>query len=137
MNQTTISSETRRWMMVDDDPDMLRVMRLVVGMFTTAVVECHESPAAALAAFAANPAGYELVITDLEMPEMDGAELCRRLHEIVPEQRVVLVTGSGAFDGLSARRAGFSALLEKPFPMDALHGVLALAGFENERAAAV
>ena len=113
------------WMLVDDDADFLRVLAAAVQASTGAEIETHDSPTAALAAFVASPGKYELVITDYEMPEMDGEELCRRMRSLVPAQRIVLATGSGCFTEPGARRAGFSALLDKPFPLAALHRVLA------------
>jgi CheY-like chemotaxis protein len=97
-------------------------------------VACFESPQAALAAFSAAPAEYELVITDFEMPGMDGVELCRRLHALVPAQKIFLATGSGFFTEAVARHAGFSALLNKPFPMAKLRAALAAAGLEKTAA---
>ena len=39
--------------------------------------------------------GYELVITDIFMPEMHGYELVRRMHQIYRETPVIVFTGGG------------------------------------------
>ncbi len=124
-----MNSETkhtgRRWMLVDDNEDILLMMSAMLENFTSAEIECCNSPQSALAAFIRSPDGYELVITDFEMPGMDGVELCRRLHSISPAQKIFLATGSGFFTEAAARHAGFSALLNKPFPMSTLKAALA------------
>ena len=114
-----------RWMLVDDNEDILRVMSAVLENLTRAEIECYNSPPSARAAFIQSPDSYELVITDFEMPGMDGVELCRRLHAVNPEQKIFLATGSGFFTDAAARHAGFSALLNKPFPLTVLKAALA------------
>ena len=85
----------------------------------------------ALMAFSDAPGKYELVVTDFEMPGMNGAELCRRMREISPMQKIFLATGSGFFTEDAAQRIGFTALLNKPFPLTALQEALAAAGLES------
>lgn len=123
--------ETKRWMLVDDNSDILRMLAAVIGNLTDAEIECHEAPGPALAAFAAAPEQYELVITDYEMPGMDGVELCRRLRAISPAQKILLATGSGFFTEAAARHAGFCALLNKPFPAATLREALVEAGVKT------
>ena len=132
MNPTSFSNEGRRWMLVDDNTEFLAILRAAAKNFTNAIIECHDSPQSALAAFAAVPGSYELVITDLEMPGMNGVELCRLLHDISPLQRVFLATGSGFFTDAAAQYAGFNALLNKPFSLVALQEALTAAGLESE-----
>jgi CheY-like chemotaxis protein len=132
MNQTSPSKENRRWMLVDDHPETLTMLSALVENFTTATIECHDSPQSALAAFAAAPDSYELMITDFEMPGMDGVELCRRLRALSLEQKVFLATGSGFFSEVAACHRGFSALLNKPFPLVVLQEKLAAAGLLDE-----
>jgi CheY-like chemotaxis protein len=128
MNSATNTNKPRRWMLVDDDADILMVLRIVSERLTTATIECHNSPETALEAFAAAPGSYELVITDFEMQGMDGVEFCRRLRAISPIQNVFLTTGSGFFTEATAQRAGFGALLNKPFSPLALQEALVAAG---------
>jgi len=114
-----------RWMLVDDNENVLVLLSAVLENLTGAAIECYTTPKEAFAAFEETPGAYELVITDFEMPGMDGAELCRRMRAVSPGQKVILATGSGFFTEAAARRAGFSALLDKPFPLPVLQAALA------------
>jgi CheY-like chemotaxis protein len=125
-------NESRRWLLVDDNTEILMMLSALVENFTAATIECYDSPQSALAAFAAAPDSYELVITDFEMPGMDGVELCRRLRTLSPAQKVFLATGSGFFSEIAACHHGFSALLNKPFPLVVLQEKLAAAGLSDE-----
>ena len=122
MHTFVTMTENTRWMIVDDDEQILLLLAAVIQRMTQAEVESYNSPQAALAAFRAAPGKYELVITDFDMPEMDGVELCRRIRAIAPGQEIFLATGSGFFTEEAAYQAGFAALLNKPFPVSALHG---------------
>lgn len=117
-------------MLVDDNAQILTVLSAFARHFTDATIECHVSPKEALMAYAAAPESYELVITDFEMPGMDGVELCRRLHSVSAVQKVILTTGSGCFSDAAARHYGFSALLTKPVPLVALSDVIEALGLK-------
>lgn len=113
------------WMVVDDNQDILEAMECFLADMTDARIECFNSPRIALTAFAAAPEKYELVMTDFEMPELNGMQFCKRLHGIVPDLKICLVTGSECFTPLEARREGFSGLLGKPFLRAELKQMLA------------
>jgi CheY-like chemotaxis protein len=119
-------------MQVDDNDDLLFMLATMLGKLTDAEIGQFRSPASALEAFAAAPEKYELVITDYEMPEMDGVELCRRMHAVAPTQKIVLTTGSGFFTAAVAQRAGFSALLNKPYSLAEIHAALAATGIKTD-----
>ena len=124
-----MKSETR-WMLVDDNADILFTLSVLAGSLTTAAIESHRTPEAALAAFTAAPGQYELIITDLEMPGMNGVELCRHLQAVSPAQKIFLATGNGSMTAATARAAGFSALLKKPLSLTAVETALAQAGLK-------
>ncbi len=60
----------------------------------------------------------QVVLTDIRMPEMDGIELCRRLHSEQPQLPVVLMSGWTAdLDKAQAKEAGARDFLPKPLDM--------------------
>jgi CheY-like chemotaxis protein len=64
---------------------------------------------------------YDLVFTDLGMPDMSGWEVAERIKSERPDVPVVLVTGWGAsLDQAEVERAGISAVVHKPFEIDEL-----------------
>jgi two-component system cell cycle response regulator CpdR len=59
---------------------------------------------------------FELLLTDIVMPEMDGIELARRATELDPEIKVMFITGFAAVALNSANAAPKDArILSKPF----------------------
>ncbi len=69
----------------------------------------------ALAEFEADPARFDLVLTDQLMPEMTGCALAARLTALRPKLPVLLVSGWGGPDlDRSAADAGVAMLLKKP-----------------------
>ncbi|MDP3024046.1 MAG: response regulator [candidate division Zixibacteria bacterium] len=65
--------------------------------------------------------GFDLVITDLGMPEMSGWEVSQRIKEMRKETPVVMITGWGvSFDAEKIREFGVDYLLPKPFKVEQL-----------------
>ena len=72
---------------------------------------------------------YDLIITDLKMPNMDGVELCKKLVEINKDQYIVLISAHKEADEvLKLLNIGVSGFLLKPIDMpimlDKLHSVV-------------
>lgn len=114
------TNNSPRWMVVDDDEGLRMLVGCALEGMGRAEVCGFDCGADALAAFAADPDGFQFVVTDFQMPGMDGLELRRRLHEIAPGLKILLATGSGAFTDEEVAREGFCGLLSKPFTIDAL-----------------
>ncbi len=63
----------------------------------------------------------ELVLTDLEMPQMTGVELTQRIKSVNPRLEVVVITGHGAIEtAIAAIQAGASNYLVKPVKFEEL-----------------
>jgi CheY-like chemotaxis protein/predicted regulator of Ras-like GTPase activity (Roadblock/LC7/MglB family) len=64
---------------------------------------------------------YDIVVSDVKMPGMDGFELLHWLHQNRPQIRVVMMTAFGSpTDRADALHSGAIAYLEKPFDLHAL-----------------
>ena len=64
---------------------------------------------------------YDMVFTDLGMPDMSGWEVAERLGKICPGLPVALVTGWGmSLDVAEARKKGVAAIVHKPFDINDL-----------------
>lgn len=76
--------------------------------------------------------GADLVISDVEMPEMRGLDLLRAIQKARPSQMVLLITAFGSIDlAVEAVRAGAVDFLAKPFRIEVL--VLAIRRALRER----
>lgn len=75
---------------------------------------------------------FDLVISDVEMPEMRGLDLLRAIHRERPKQMVLLITAFGSIDlAVESVRAGAVDFLAKPFRIEVL--VLAIRRALRER----
>jgi two-component system, cell cycle sensor histidine kinase and response regulator CckA len=80
-------------------------------------VETTNNGRAALAAYYDADGDFDLVITDLVMPEMDGVSLISNLREIAPGLKTMAITGYAGVEDLEQLRATqiWDAVLQKPF----------------------
>lgn len=111
-------------MIVDDNKDVLTLMRDIIAHCVDADIQCFHSPHAALATFTSAPEAFDFVITDLEMPAMSGIELGSRLRKLSPTIKVLLSTGSEILTTSEARQKGFCGMLRKPFLLAPLRRAL-------------
>ena len=101
-------------LVVDDEPTVGELLRRELLSLGYEVTLCSSS-AQALETFQQKGAGFDLVLTDMTMPGMNGAELTRRIKQLRPATPVVLCTGfSEIMDAEKARRMGIDGYLLKP-----------------------
>jgi CheY-like chemotaxis protein len=103
-----------RLLIVDDERTLARLWVRLLETLGYQPVACF-SAADALTAFRSAPAAFDLVITDLVMPEMTGDALARELLRIRPELPIILCTGfSRTMTEEETKAIGIRAYLEKP-----------------------
>jgi DNA-binding NtrC family response regulator len=102
-----------RILIVDDERG---VRQLCSDLLARAGYETATAATAAAALDLCANAQYDLVLTDINMPRMDGIELCRRLRQTDPEQLVVLITGYPSIENaVQGMQQGARDYVTKPF----------------------
>ena len=109
---------------VDDDPAMVL---MVDGLLRRAgyKVTTFEQPAAALARVLAEPRAFDIVVTDYNMPEMNGMEFATAVMRAVPDLPVIIT--SGFISDEMRQQAGelrVGALLQKEYTLERLAGLV-------------
>jgi PAS domain S-box-containing protein len=115
--ETALPLGSERILFVDDEPfqvDLAENMLQRLGYRVTAV----NSSARALTLFKAAPERYDLVVTDMTMPDMTGDRLAQELLKIRPELPVIVCTGySHRLTETSALELGLAGIALKPLIM--------------------
>jgi two-component system KDP operon response regulator KdpE len=106
-----------RVLAVDDDPALLRALAINLRARDYRV-DLAEDGGSALAAAARHPP--DVVVLDLGLPDMDGADVIRGLRGWTQVPIVVLSARSGQADKVEALDAGADDYVTKPFGMDEL-----------------
>ena len=111
---------TARILFIDDELTIASMtQKILEKMGCTA--KCYTSSVAALEAFLNAPKSYDLVITDLAMPELNGFDLARGMLEIRPDLPVILITGfSESVSEEEVKKAGIKLFLQKPLSVESL-----------------
>ncbi len=111
-----------RILLVDDDQRvavMEQYMLETLGYHVT----CHQKSPEALLAFRQSPKAFDLVITDLTMPNLTGDQLAEKITEIRPGMPIILCTGYGEQSNKEKYKLkGIKGFLHKPVAIkDASH----------------
>jgi signal transduction histidine kinase len=107
-------------LIVDDEEMILDVGKALLEKLGYRILTAASGPAA-LEILRRNPAEIDLVILDMIMPEMNGAETYKRLKEIDPGLRVLLCSGY-SMDGVAndILRDSTDGFIQKPFDINKL-----------------
>lgn len=102
-------------LIVDDDPDILDVLRITLEAEGYEVIEGHDGQEAIDIIKKTTP---DLLITDFKMPKMSGDEVCRILKQdiLVQHMPIIMLTGKGEVtDKVHGINAGADDYMVKPF----------------------
>lgn len=114
-NAETVPGGTERILFVDDEEALVQstsTMLSRLGYRVTGMKNSHQ----ALAAFAAAPEDFDLLITDQTMPQLTGTELAERVLTMRANFPILLCTGfSNRISPTKALDMGIKGFLNKPF----------------------
>jgi DNA-binding NtrC family response regulator len=100
-------------LVVDDNPDLAK---LVVALLEDSGMSARRVSSAEAALNMLEEAYFDLILSDVKMPKMDGLELLERVRARYPEIPVVLLTGFGTVEmAVQAMRAGAASFVLKPY----------------------
>lgn len=117
--------------LVADDEEILRSLyaEMLEGLgFDSVITEDGDD---AVETFRRHGGDIRLVLLDLSMPRMNGAEACKAIQEMCPEVPIVLMSGFDRHDTLQKYgHLNVAGIMQKPFAMHDLEGMFqqALAG---------
>ena len=114
-----------RILAVDDSPSMRQMVSIAL---TGAGYEVEQACDGVEALAIAQKSRFDLVITDVNMPNMDGIELVRELRALESYKHtpvLVLTTESSAERKMQGREAGATGWLVKPFNPERLLATIA------------
>ena len=121
-------------LLVDDDPNMLRLLAKVIerSYGDQITIEYLSDPAEALKRI--DQGGVDILLTDLEMPEINGLELLRCAKKRNPYTQVFLLTGHSSQDAiLDALELGATDYLLKPVDQQELLELVGQAQSRQQR----
>jgi len=110
----------KRILIVDDEPIVRRFISLCLrGLYITEEAEDGKK-----ALSKAVRGKYDCVITDVQMPHMDGLSLLEAIKRRTPKTAVIVMSAGGEEYSSAAIQNGASSFLAKPFLIDKLHSAL-------------
>lgn len=109
-----------RILIVDDEQSIVDLFKEILERLGYAVV-AETSSLEAFELFREDPSGFDLVITDMTMPDLDGEGLIRKLQDIREDIPVIMCTGnSGSISAEKAKSMGICEFITKPMRLSTL-----------------
>jgi len=101
-------------LIVDDEPDMLKLLSMIIREKSPYEVTTTNNPVEAIELV--KKGGFDLVISDLKMPGLDGIEIIEAVKRLDEDTPVVIITAYGTVDSASEAmlKGGFD-FITKPF----------------------
>ena len=108
----------KKLLIVDDDKEYLKTLKkILIKMEYAAEVAAGSKEALKIL----EKEKFPLIITDLDMPDLDGVELCKQIKGIDPKSIVYALSGYiTEYDAENLEKSGFDGYLSKPAKIEVL-----------------
>jgi DNA-binding NtrC family response regulator len=118
-----MKDELRLRFLIVDDEQSIRRLCMTVGQGLGFLCTEAETAEAALESLESMPP--DIVVTDLKLPSLSGADLLRKVKEQLPRTEVAIMTGHGSIESaVEAMRLGAYDYIEKPFRVEKLRQLM-------------
>ena len=107
-------------LLIDDEEMVINISEMMLKNLGYKVLKAH-SGSEGVQLFEENQSKIDLIISDLEMPKMNGEEVMDKLRAIDPQIKVMLSSGALTDrDEQYVMNKGFNGFLKKPYNLDTL-----------------
>jgi len=101
-------------LIIDDEPDMLKLLSMIIREKTAYEITTTNNPVEAVEL--AKTGGFDLIISDLKMPGLDGIEIIEAVKRVDVDIPVIIITAYGTVESASeAMQKGGFDFITKPF----------------------
>lgn len=113
-NETSFNGGTEKLMVVDDEEDICQIVKTFLSDCGY-TVSIFENGATAFDIFEKDPDQFDMIITDMAMPQMTGLELSKKVLKIRKNLPIIMCTGySEAVSESKAIKMGIQRYVQKP-----------------------
>jgi len=112
-NQEITYNSEKRILVIDDDDTLLSVIESMLKKINIRCDICHSS--LEFDEYCKSLDLYDIILTDREMGAFNGLEALKKVKEINPEKKVILMTARSEYNEHIAKGKGFDGYLRKPF----------------------
>jgi CheY-like chemotaxis protein len=117
---TTRESKAKTILLIDDEEIVINISEMMLKKLGYRVLKA-QSGHEGLQIFEENKSKIDLIISDLEMPKMNGNQLMHKLREIDPQIKVMLSSGALTdADEKKVMNQGFNGFMMKPYNLNTL-----------------
>lgn len=106
---------------VDDEEFVIEMLKDILEDCLGAKVVAFTNPILALRAFNKNPESFDLVISDVKMPEMSGVQMTSKMKDLKSDIPIIITTGfAEKQEEALLEDSGVEAFIRKPFKQEKL-----------------
>lgn len=122
--ENRMSGGNERILLVDDEEMLARMQAMIMSRMGYKVMT-ETRPAMALEIFRSDPGAFDLIITDMSMPQMTGVALAEEIHAIRSDMPIIILSGViPEVDQTVARGIGIMNFIQKPVSVEVLSGAI-------------